>query len=303
MLGLWRKPAIVIYTKYFGARPPLANLPRSIRGLFTHRRAWLAHARAVVFHVPDLALARGALVDFMKLDKPRGQRWVAWSMESAVNYPLMDSPAFTRRIDLWMTFRRSSEVWTPYIPHAGAWEAALKRSPPEKSATATTTMFQSAHHNRSGRLEFAEGLMRQLEIHSFGRTLNNRALLVPDQGHATKLSTIGRYKFCLSLENAIEEDYVTEKFFDPLLVGTVPIYRGAPNVDAFAPDPRCFIDATKFSSEAELAAYVRHLDANPDAYAEYLSWRGRPLSASFRSLLDRLRTPPWARLAALVVGE
>jgi alpha-1,3-fucosyltransferase 10 len=303
LLGLaWRKPAIVFYTGCFGKRPPLADVPLSIRSLFTRRRAYLPEACAVVFHVPDLVADPAVVAEFMKLDKPRGQRWVAWSMESAENYPLMDAPAFARRIDLWMTYRRASDVWTPYIPGEHEWENALKRPPLEKSAAATTAMFQSANFNRSGRLEFAAALMREMEIHSFGRALKNRALSIRDEGRATKLSTIGGYRFCLSLENAIEDDYVTEKFFDPLLVGTVPIYRGAPNADAFAPGANCFIDAAKFTSEAELAAYIRHLDANPEVYAEYLGWRRRPLSPNFRSHLEQLRTPPLARLARLVLG-
>jgi hypothetical protein len=303
LAGLWRGPAIVFYNRCFGKRPSLAGLPFLRRIVVTSRRTYLPRARAVIFHVPDLSARPAVLAEFLKLEKPRGQLWVAWSMESAVNYPLMDAPTFARRIDLWMTYRRSSEVWTPYIPGQDEWEKALRRPPPEKTAAATTAMFQSASYNHSGRLEFADSLMRELEVHSFGRALNNRALAVPDRGHATKLSTIGRYKFCLSLENAIEDDYVTEKFFDPLLVGTIPIYRGAPNADEFSPGANCFIDASKFANATELAAYIRHLDANPEAYGEYLAWRRRPLSASFCASLERLRTPPLARLAKLVLGE
>jgi hypothetical protein len=296
-----RKPAIVFYTKCFGKRPSLAGAPFSIRRLFTHRRSCLPQARAVVFHVPDLAAGPDALAEFARLEKPRGQRWVAWSMESAVNYPLMDAAVFARRIDLWMTYRRASDVWAPYIPGEDEWRTALKRPLSEKSVAASTAMLQSASFNHSGRNEFATALMSEIEIHSFGRVLNNRALSVPDKGRATKLATIAGYKFCLSLENAIEHDYITEKFFDPMLAGTVPIYRGAPNADDFAPGDNCFIDAARFRSAAELAAYIRHLEANPEAYAEYQAWRWRPLSPSFRTYLERLRTPPLVRLARLVL--
>jgi hypothetical protein len=37
-------------------------------------------------------------------------------------------------------------------------------------------------------------------------------------------------KFSLSFENCVEHDYVTEKFFQALHHGTVPIVIGAPNI-------------------------------------------------------------------------
>lgn len=37
-----------------------------------------------------------------------------------------------------------------------------------------------------------------------------------------------RYKFTLAFENADCEDYITEKLWRPLIVGSVPIYYGSP---------------------------------------------------------------------------
>lgn len=42
---------------------------------------------------------------------------------------------------------------------------------------------------------------------------------------------IARYKFVIAYENAICNDYITEKLWRPLSLGIVPIYFGAPNVD------------------------------------------------------------------------
>ncbi|HAP76773.1 MAG TPA: hypothetical protein DCR14_11885, partial [Acidimicrobiaceae bacterium] len=50
-----------------------------------------------------------------------------------------------------------------------------------------------------------------------------------------------------------------EKFFQPLLAGSVPIYRGAPNVADFAPAPNCYIDADDFDGPADLARFLRSL--------------------------------------------
>lgn len=42
---------------------------------------------------------------------------------------------------------------------------------------------------------------------------------------------VARYKFVIAYENSICNDYITEKLWRPLILGVVPIYFGAPNVD------------------------------------------------------------------------
>ena len=44
------------------------------------------------------------------------------------------------------------------------------------------------------------------------------------------LTILGRYKFHVSIENYPCEDYLTEKLWRPLIVGSVPIYFGSPSV-------------------------------------------------------------------------
>lgn len=44
---------------------------------------------------------------------------------------------------------------------------------------------------------------------------------------------------------------MTEKFFNPLLAGTVPVYLGAPNIREFAPGENCFLDICTFDSPEE----------------------------------------------------
>ena len=43
---------------------------------------------------------------------------------------------------------------------------------------------------------------------------------------------------------------MTEKFYDPLLTGSVPVYLGAPNVAEHAPAAQCYIDVRDFAGPA-----------------------------------------------------
>jgi hypothetical protein len=174
------------------------------------------------------------------------------------------------------------------------------RSPPRpKSRDRLAALFVSSSDDVSGRRRYATELMKHMDIHSYGKWMRNRTL-PRDLGAWTKLDTIAGYKFTLAFENAIAEDYVTEKFFDPLKVGSVPVYLGAPNVDEFAPADRCFIDVTAFPSPKALADYLLMLNEDDAAYAEYLAWKTKPLRPSFLRLVESQRVNAFARLCQKV---
>jgi hypothetical protein len=285
------KPTILFFNDFFDRPVDTECFDDAWPCIFTTDRRLLGRAAAVVFHIPSLRRMGW-------IRKRRGQLWVAWSMESEINYPALAEPAFMRKFDLVISYRRSTDIWCPYIPRRHEFEAALARPVPPK--TGLVAMFQSASVDKSGRNDFARELMAHIDIHSSGRFLNNRALPDGDNGQATKLSVAARYKFCLGFENSIAEDYVTEKFFDPLLAGSVPVYRGADNVGAFAPNENTFIDARKFPTAAALAGYLKHLDRDDGAYRAFLAWRDTGFSLAFDKLLSETAEEPFLKLARIV---
>ena len=80
------------------------------------------------------------------------------------------------------------------------------------------------------------------------------------------------YKFVLAFENNLCDDYVTEKVWKPLHVGTVPIVLGAYNYSSLFP-PKSYIDIKDFKSPRDLADYMLLLDRNDRLYNEYFKWR------------------------------
>jgi hypothetical protein len=287
------KPIILFYNDFFGHPPDTQSLAHIDSCTFSTDRRELSRAAAVVFHIP--AMRKPKLVR-----KRRGQLWVAWSMESEVNYPLLADQRFMENFDLTMTYRQSADIWCPYLPDISAFEAALAAPVPPKNAGVPVVMFQSSAINRSGRNSFVLELMKHIGIHSYGSFLKNRPLPIEDRGHETKLSVIGAYKFCIGFENSIAQDYVTEKFFDPFLAGTVPVYLGAPNIDMFAPGENTFIDASKFSSPLQLAQFLAQLESDEKAYRRYFEWRENGLPAEFQRLLSASPGEPFSRLAEIV---
>jgi len=64
------------------------------------------------------------------------------------------------------------------------------------------------------------------------------------------------YKFYLAWENSVSTSYVTEKLWQGLASGAVPIYRGAPDIRSLLPHPDAALLWEDFESVDALAAYV-----------------------------------------------
>ena len=73
-----------------------------------------------------------------------------------------------------------------------------------------------------------------------------------------KFKVMGQYRFTLCYENASYDGYVSEKIFDCLAVGTIPVYLGAPDITTIVPE-NCFIDKRKFGTYAELHRHLASL--------------------------------------------
>ena len=101
-------------------------------------------------------------------------------------------------------------------------------------------------------------------------------LIYTPEGALLKLKLLKQYMFSLVLESAIQEDYITEKSFQALVMGSVPIYRGAPNaVLDYFPCDHCVIYYDDFKGPEELTYYLHYLNWNRSAYDEYHQWRHR----------------------------
>jgi len=48
------------------------------------------------------------------------------------------------------------------------------------------------------------------------------------------LRFLSEYKFMIAFENAACPDYITEKFWRPLVMGVIPIYFGSPTIKVSA---------------------------------------------------------------------
>ncbi|PSF36241.1 alpha-1,3-fucosyltransferase [Aphanothece hegewaldii CCALA 016] len=263
---------------------PSLKLPNNFE--ITTDKQRISDASVVVFYLPTLGLMN-------RIAKLPGQIWVSCTMESEGLYPYFRDPKFMKHFDLIMGYRTDYDVYTSYLDPEHYQD--FKELPELQPKTNLVAYFASSYYELSKRTQYVTQLMQYIEIHSYGKVLNNKKLLV-DKRKETKNEIITHYKFTLSIENALVKDYVTEKFFAPLFVGSVPIYLGAPNIEDFAPGEHCFIDIRDFDSPKSLAKYLLYLEQNDTAYEEYFDWRNKPRRKSFLDLVESQKVNPIIRL-------
>lgn len=283
------QPLIVFYNSMFGEWPDPACGQCQPPGRYSADQALLSEADAIVFHLPTLGGAP---------DVPAGPLRVAWSLESDITVPAMRDADFMAQFDLSMTYRRDSSVWMPYVGPVSL--PAMLAAPRPKTAAYPVCHFQSNWYDRSGRTAYVAELMKRVKIASYGTVLPTVPSPGEVRGRDARLAIMAQHKFTLTFENSVSYDYVSDKFFDALIAGSVPVYLGARNVGDFAPAPRSFINTADFAGPASLACYLNHLDQHPAEYEEYLSWKRDGASRAFRALLAEVPAHAYCRLAAAV---
>ena len=151
----------------------------------------------------------------------------------------------------------------------------------------------------SGRITLIKDMINNgINVHSFGSCMHNADIInhapecasIPRRTSlidVQKLCIIRTYRFTASLESVVAHDYITEKLFQPLLVGSVPIYLGAPNVQNVLPASNAALLVDNFASPAALFAHVLTLMDDNDAYSDRLRWRNESFALGFRNAVRK----------------
>jgi alpha(1,3/1,4) fucosyltransferase len=117
--------------------------------------------------------------------------------------------------------------------------------------------------------------------------LNRSSLMKIFRGSSkSKYETLSGYDFCLCFENMRMDGYITEKIFDCLYAGTIPLYLGAEDVTAYIPD-NIFVDCRKFYSWEDLLKHVQSMSTDDinlmrDAGKDFM--QSKNISPYFHSL-------------------
>ncbi len=124
-----------------------------------------------------------------------------------------------------------------------------------------TDQLARFHDLYSRRMEIVKALADKYDFFLMGRnwevartrvrSIRNLKFANPPTSFPNKLDVLKTFRFTLAFENCIFPGYVTEKIFDAMLGGSVPIYLGAPDIEDFVPSG-CFIDFRQYKGVQEM---------------------------------------------------
>ncbi|XP_042343272.1 alpha-(1,3)-fucosyltransferase 4-like [Plectropomus leopardus] len=233
-------------------------------------------ADAVIIHHRDIAVGSAYLPPE---PRPRAQKWIWMNYESPAHTPKLW--LFEDVFNLSLTYRTDSDIFLPYgylVPREGKSlqnRVAQPLRAPSRSHLLRPRLLAWVVSNWSeshARVAFYYKLRKYVQVDVFG----GAGRPVPeDSGGGSLVQLIGRYQFYLALENSQYTDYITEKLWNAVRAGAVPVVLGPSrrNYERFLP-PEAFIHVDDFPTVRGLARYLLMLRRNPDRLRRHLDWRG-----------------------------
>ncbi|KAA0146953.1 hypothetical protein FNF28_07616 [Cafeteria roenbergensis] len=225
--------------------------------------------------------------------KPLGQLWVLAGAEQPrlrARPEVLD--ALVDHVDLWGTPDERSDLWSIYpLPDPNQWRAGsgARRHLRDVDTGPSTFVFaaiSNCDELLTRRLEIVKGVAAQLQ--KVAPVLANRSRFrgkclsgkMDSDRLQQRQTALHDTEFALAFENSFYPDYATEKLFDALDVGAIPVVQGGARYSDLAPrDPQdelgqhpVFIDALSFDSPSDLADYLvwLHRTGNTSNYRPWL---------------------------------
>lgn len=183
--------------------------------------------------------------------------------------------------DYRLSYKASADVWAPLECKStlAMLNGELDRYIPtfqQREKNVLAMISNCDPRATADRNKWVEGLMDAgLQIDHYGacgRWKNHEEdMSLGKDSQERKRKLAEQYRFVISFENKVEQDYVTEKPFDAYTSGAIPIYWGAPNVDDYLP-AGSFVDRRKFPTPRALADFINDLIQNPEKQMPFKNW-------------------------------
>ncbi|XP_068961027.1 alpha-(1,3)-fucosyltransferase 10 isoform X4 [Petaurus breviceps papuanus] len=267
---------------------------------FTINRSFQHHqlTKAFLFYGTDFS------IDSLPLPRKAHHDWALFHEESPKNnYKLFHEPVITL-FNHTATFSRHSHLplTTQYLEGVDALKSLRYMVPLHtknslRQRLAPLVYVQSDCDPPSDRDSYVRELMSHIQVDSYGECLRNRRLPVQLQNPSSMdddgfYRILAQYKFVLAFENAVCDDYITEKLWRPLQLGVVPVYYGSPSIADWLPSNKSAVLVSGFRHPRELAGFIKRLDSNDREYETYIAWKLKG-EISNRRLLTALTERRW----------
>jgi glycoprotein 3-alpha-L-fucosyltransferase len=210
------------------------------------------------------------------------------------------------KFDILASTSPSSQIYTNYFWYGGPFRLLkLPRKKIRKSMAAA--YISNCKVVSSGRMEIIEELRKHgVTIDTYGSCGANSfepKSLMDIPRNQRKIENLAYYKFYLAFENSKDPGYITEKYWEALTAGTVPIYLGAPDIKLYQPSPNSILFVDDFKSIKDLADRIIYLSNNPKEYSKMLEWKEKGPQDSFLAVTDYQAYDIWCKICHTVADK
>ncbi len=295
------QPIVLYWTNFFETKDfevgigsaPFARCHNHAAGncLTTTDRGLLNDSEAVIFHARDLNPDDLPLPGWRRSH----QNFIFFLLESPVhtNLELLELPVFRNYFNTTMTYRLDSDIVNTYgqLQCIDASSSTCLNLPQSASLTVQNTFdstieipiqmnltlknrtaawFVTNCQTNSQRELLVRNLTQFIPVDIYGACGNGSHTCADRAECNVMLSRY--YRFYLSFENSLCQDYVTEKLYRTLMYDTVPVVYGGSDYSLYLPQGS-YVNAMDFDSPEKLSNHLKKLMVNDELYLSYFNWK------------------------------
>ncbi|CAN9511446.1 unnamed protein product [Ophioblennius macclurei] len=284
-----RETLLLVWVHPFGVRLQIPDcLERfGMSGCeITDDRSRYDQADAVLIHHRDVSSGAAPLPPE---PRPHAQKWIWMNLESPTHSSRLWE--YEGIYNLTLSYREDSDVSLPYgflIPDSllaqvprGRFAYPLGGGMTSSSSSSSSSFSSDLLRPRlvawvvsnwsesHARVAFYKLLKRHIQVDVYGRAGKRLG-----SGATVVLDLIRQYRFYLAMENSQHTDYITEKLWNAVRGGAIPVVLGPSrrNYERFLP-PEAFIHVDDFPTVQDLAQYLLKVKDSPSMIQMHLSWR------------------------------
>jgi alpha(1,3/1,4) fucosyltransferase len=165
-------------------------------------------------------------------------------------------------------------LWVTLIDWTGDPEANNEFRPgmnmlTDRNICRTRSKFCNFTYKRpvSSRIKIFNRMCEYKQVESTGALLNNSPRVPGIHSSKSKIDMLEQYKFAIASENTLIDGYVTEKIFQSLVAGCIPVYYGTEMVfNDF--NSNCFVYVSNPDDMDDAMEEIVRIDSSIDAWRE-----------------------------------
>ena len=144
----------------------------------------------------------------------------------------------------------------------------------------------------NNRNDYVKAIDEVIGVASLGDCLHNTDWPQCDERPCTKVEALKGYKFHLAFENGYSQGFLTDRLYQAMEAGVIPVWMGTPEVTEAAP-VGSYIDVADFGSPHGVANYLKKVLEDETLYSSYFEWKNKPFDVKFLEVNEVLWRDPF----------